>query len=129
MKRGESAELGRMGEQLLRRTLQQKGVEIIASNWRCAYGEIDLIVGTEEEIVFIEVKTRRSPRFAEARESVNRHKQQCILQSAQCWLLEHPAEERQPRFDVAEIYAPQGVHTLRPTLHYLTAAFDAEDAN
>ena len=55
----------------------------------------------------MEVKLRRDARFAEAREFVNRAKQERILMTAQLWLQEHKTE-LQPRFDVIEIYAPDG---------------------
>lgn len=119
--REEAARLGRQGEQLVRQALERRGVTILAQNWRCPCGELDLIAATETEIRFIEVKTRSSERYMAAREAVDWHKQRKLVRTAQRWLLEHPEEGRQPVFDVAEVYV-QGVHH---TIRYYANAFDA----
>ncbi len=123
MKRGEeAARLGREGEGQVRRALERRGVEILAANWRCQYGEIDLIAATPAQIRFIEVKTRRSRRYMEAREAVDWGKRQRIILSAECYLMEHPEEGRQPCFDVAEVYPAGEGWTIR----YYANAFDTE---
>ena len=121
--REEAARLGRAGEQFVRQALERRGVDILARNWHCPYGELDLIAATETEIRFIEVKTRSSERYMAAREAVDWHKRRRLVLSAQCWLMEHPEEERQPVFDVAEVYVSGERHTIR----YYANAFDTEE--
>ena len=72
---------------------------------------------------FIEVKLRTEERFALGREAVDRRKQARLRATAELYLAEHPEEARQPRFDVAEIYAPQGTATRRPRITWLENAF------
>ena len=98
---------GRWGEAQAEKFLRKKGYRTVERNYSCRFGEIDLIVSDREYLVFVEVKTRRSNEFAEAREFVGRSKQERILATAQLWLQEHETS-LQPRFDVIEIYAPDG---------------------
>lgn len=121
--REEAARLGRAGEEFVCQALERRGVRILARNWHCPYGELDLIAATEGEIRFIEVKTRRSSAFMEAREAVDARKRRKLVLSAQCWLLEHPEERRQPVFDVAEVYVQGAGHRIR----YYSNAFDAQE--
>jgi putative endonuclease len=122
-RREEAARLGREGEQLVRQALERRGVEILAANWHCPYGELDLIAATPTHIRFIEVKTRTSAAYMEAREAVDGAKRRKILLTAQCWLMKHPQEGRQPVFDVAEVYIRGEEHSIR----YYANAFDAEE--
>ena len=122
-RREQAARLGREGEQLVRQALERRGVDILAANWHSPYGELDLIAATETEIRFIEVKTRSSERYMAAREAVDWHKRRRLVLSAQCWLMEHPEEHRQPAFDVAEVYIRGEEHTIR----YYASAFEAEE--
>ena len=73
-------------------------------------------------IAFVEVKLRKNADFAAAREFVTCAKQQRILKSASLWLSVHGCE-LQPRFDVIEIYAPEGMETARPRINHLEDAF------
>lgn len=123
-KKPDSARLGQMGEQWVRERLEKQGVEILAANWHCPWGEIDLIAANETTIAFVEVKTRASAVFALPREAVGRSKQEKLIRSAQQWLMEHPEEQRQPRFDVAEVFAPMGIRTAKPKIVYLPNAFE-----
>ena len=113
---------GRWGEDLAARYLQGKGCEILAAGWRCRFGEIDLIARDEAFLCFVEVKLRKDAAFAQAREFVDRRKQEKLRAAAQLYLEEHPTG-LQPRFDVAEVYAPQGTQTARPEIVYWENAF------
>ena len=73
-------------------------------------------------LVFVEVKLRKSADFARAMEYVDKRKQDRIRTTASLYLAENPTE-LQPRFDVIEIYAPEGTATLRPEIHHLEDAF------
>ena len=103
----ETKALGDFGEERAARYLRWKGYRIVERNFRCRQGEIDIIAERRDFLVFVEVKLRKDERFAEAREFVTAAKQRRILAAAQLWLAQHESE-RQPRFDVIEIYAPQG---------------------
>ena len=103
----ETKALGDFGEERAARYLRRKGYRIVERNYRCRQGEIDIIAERRDFLVFVEVKLRKDERFAEAREFVTAAKQRRILAAAQLWLAQHESE-RQPRFDVIEVYAPQG---------------------
>ncbi len=121
-KRTETRLLGRWGEAQVANWLRAKGFRLLAAGYRCRFGEIDLIAECGQYICFTEVKLRRSADFAQAREFVDRRKQERLRLTAEYYLLEHPCS-LQPRFDVAEIYAPEGVSTKNPRINYLENAF------
>ena len=118
----ESRLLGRWGESLAAEELRRQGCEILAAGWRCRFGEIDLIVRDDRYLCFVEVKLRRSDAYGRAGEFVDRRKQEKLRTSAQLYLAEHPTEF-QPRFDVVEVYAPQGLDTRQPLVRWLKNAF------
>lgn len=102
--------------------LQKKRYKLIATNYRSRFGEIDLIVADRKYLVFVEVKLRKSDAFASAFEHVDRRKQDRIRTTAAIYLSEFPTD-LQPRFDVVEIYAPQGTKTLQPIINHMEDAF------
>ena len=85
-------------------------------------GEIDLILVREPYLCFVEVKLRKDADLAQARESVTPAKQRKVRAAALRYLSQHPSR-LQPRFDVVEVYAPQGVETVLPTIYHLENAF------
>lgn len=113
---------GAWGEALAAEYLRKKRYQIIGAGYRCRFGEIDLIVQNKKYLVFAEVKLRKSADFAQAMEYVDRRKQERIRTTALMYLSEHPTE-LQPRFDVIEIYAPEGTATARPEIHHMEDAF------
>lgn len=120
---GESARLlGKWGEALTAEYLRRRGCRLVASGWHCRFGEIDLISTDDKYIIFTEVKLRKSARFAQAREFVDGGKQRRLRTSAELYLAENPTP-LQPRFDVAEVYAPEGTGTKNPEICYLEDAF------
>lgn len=114
--------LGPWGEALAEKYLKKKGYRTLCRNFRCKWGEIDLIVENRKFIVFVEVKLRKSADFANARDFVDFRKQQRIISTASFYFTSHESE-KQPRFDVIEIYAPAGTETLKPTINHLEDAF------
>ena len=114
--------LGAWGEATAAEFLRKKRYEIVAAGYRCRYGEIDLIVKDRKYLVFVEVKLRKSDDFARAMEHVDRRKQDKIRVTASMYLSQNPTT-LQPRFDVVEIYAPQGTSTLRPQINHMEDAF------
>ena len=114
--------LGPWGESLAAEYLRKKRYQIVACNYKCRFGEIDLIARTRKEIVFVEVKLRKTADYVQAREYVGWQKQKKIRTTAELWLQANPTE-LQPRFDVIEIYAPQGMQTQNPEIIHLEDAF------
>ncbi len=114
--------LGQWGEALVAQDLRQKGWTIVESGFRCRYGELDLVAENGEYLVFFEVKLRKGYQFAPAAAFVDRRKQERLYYAAQSYLLQC-ATRLQPRFDVAEVYAPRGTATVCPVIHYLENAF------
>lgn len=115
--------LGNWGERKTAEYLKGKGYTIVDAGWHCRMGEIDLIAQDEQYLCFVEVKLRKNAAFAQAREFVDARKQEKLRASAGLYLVSHPTE-LQPRFDVAEVYAPQGIATAEPQVIYLENAFD-----
>lgn len=113
---------GAWGEALAAAYLQKKHYKLLASGYRCRFGEIDLIVSDRRFLVFVEVKLRKNDRFANAREFVDRRKQERLRTTAELYLSEMPTH-LQPRFDVIEIYAPEGISTKNPKIVHLEDAF------
>lgn len=114
--------VGAWGEAVAAEYLRKKRFKLVATGYRSRFGEIDLIVQNKQYLVFAEVKLRRSDRFAEAREFVDLHKQERLRATASLYLDEFPTE-LQPRFDVIEVYAPDGTATKRPVIIHLEDAF------
>lgn len=113
---------GAWGEALAAEYLRKKRYQILASGYRCRFGEIDLIAKNRKFLVFVEVKLRRSADFAQAMEYVDSRKQQRLRTTASLYLSQHPTE-LPCRFDVIEIYAPQGTRTQHPEIHHMEDAF------
>ena len=114
--------VGAWGEALAAAYLQKKHYKLIATGYRSRFGEIDLIVEDKHYLVFVEVKSRKSNTFANAHEFVDIHKQQRLRTTAGIYLGEHPTK-KQARFDVIEVYAPDGINTADPIIHHMEDAF------
>ena len=114
---------GAWGEAVAAEYLRKKKYRIVAAGYHSRFGEIDLIVENKKYLVFVEVKLRKSGDFASGRDFVDRKKQDKIRVTASIYLSQHPTS-LQPRFDVIEIYSPQGCDTPNPTINHLEAAFD-----
>ena len=114
--------LGPWGESQAAAYLRKKRYEILACNYRTRFGEIDLIAKTRRKVVFVEVKLRKSDSFGTAREFVGPQKQNRLRATAELWLQSNPTE-LQPRFDVIEIYAPEGIQTRNPEILHWEDAF------
>ena len=119
---GRNNVVGAWGEAVAAEYIRKKHYKVIATGYRCRFGEIDLIAQNKKFLLFIEVKLRRSSGFAEAREFVDSYKQERLRKTASMYLDEFPTD-LQPRFDVIEIYAPDGTLTKRPEIIHLEDAF------
>ena len=122
MRGGDRSALGQWGENQAARYLRANGYAILAARFRCREGEIDLVARTARYVCFVEVKLRRNARLAQAREFVTPAKQRKVRTAALHYLIEHPTS-LQPRFDVVEVYAPQGEATNNPVIRHWENAF------
>lgn len=113
---------GAWGEARAAEYLRTKHFQIVAVGYRSRFGEIDLIAKDKKWLVFVEVKLRKSGTFAQAMEYVDRRKQDKLRITASIYLANHPTK-LQPRFDVIEIYAPEGTATVAPQIHHMEDAF------
>lgn len=114
--------LGTWGEQQAARYLRLYGYRILDQNFSCRSGEIDIIAKKGNFIVFAEVKLRKNADFAEAREFVTYAKQRRILAAAGLYLAAHDWD-LQPRFDVIEVYAPEGESSRKVRINHIIDAF------
>ena len=111
---------GAWGEKAARLYLEKRGWHTAATNFRTRFGEIDIIAENAQYVIFAEVKTRKNARYGPACEAVTPAKQAKIIVAAQAWLQEHPTE-KQPRFDVIEVYGEEGA--AAPRIRQIENAF------
>lgn len=112
--------LGRFGEELAREYLRKKKQNIVDHNFRCPLGEIDIVVRKNKAYHFIEVKYRRSADYGLPQDSVVKHKQQRIRNSAIIWLKRrHLPLDSEIHFDVMAITEQAG----KIKYEYITDAF------
>ncbi len=106
---GHRQRLGARGEQVVAEWYVARGYRVVARNWRCREGEIDLVVWSRRrDLVFCEVKTRSSTRFGVPAEAVTPAKQQRLRVLATRFLADHDTQvagRRGLRFDVASVIA------------------------
>ena len=105
---GGARALGQWGEDRTAEWLQARGWRIVTRNFRCRMGEIDIIA--------------ENGSYGAACEAVTLSKRRKLRVTAEYYLMGHPTQ-LQPRFDVAEVYAPQGVRTEQPDIYYIENAF------
>lgn len=112
---------GAWGEKTARLYLEQHGWHTVTVNFRTRFGEIDIIAENAQYLIFAEVKTRKNARFGAACEAVTPAKQAKLLAAAEAWLQEN-LTEKQPRFDVIEVYGEEGA-PVPPRINHLENAF------
>lgn len=99
------AELGALGEQLAVDHLTALGLTVLDRNWRCRYGELDVVVADLEArvLVFVEVKTRTTDRYGGIEQAVTPAKLRRLRRLAGLWLAAHDGSWAQLRIDVVGI--------------------------
>ncbi len=113
---------GDWGEALVEKYLSERGCRIVEREWRCRFGEIDLIAEQEGALLFVEVKLRTNLRYGMPRESVTAKKQEKLRSAALLYLSMHGLDAP-ARFDVAEVYT-DARHSARSTrIEYIENAF------
>src|SRR5881227_3244452 len=95
--------LGRTGERLAAEELSHQGYRILEQNFRCSYGEIDLVAEDEHDLVFVEVKTRRGTAFGLPEEAVTLSKRRKLVEVASYYLDLHAQPDRAWRIDVVAV--------------------------
>jgi putative endonuclease len=113
-------ELGRQGEERAAKYLQQHGYKILQRNYYTRYGELDIVCQKQGEIVFVEVKTRKSMCYGYPEESITYRKIQHLKKAAMIYLNELSNPFRGLRFDVITILIDQ---QGREKLNHIENAF------
>jgi putative endonuclease len=96
-------EIGKKGEEIASKFLENNGIQLIKKNYFSKYGEIDLIGIANKTIIFIEVKLRKNKDFGLPYEAINSKKIQCIRKSAEKFIQENDFSDFDFRFDVISI--------------------------
>lgn len=103
--------------------LRSHGLRLLQRNYRCRWGEIDLIMehktASENVLVFVEVRYRRTAEYGRPEETVSKPKQQRIITTARHYLQKHSAKDRSMRFDVVAITWPN----YAPSVTWIPEAF------
>lgn len=119
---GDRGRTARRGEALAALLLRVKGYRIEARNWRCSLGEIDIVAGKGDTLVFVEVKTRAGRSAGSPEEAVTASKQQRLVRLAHAYLAHRSGEIPACRFDVIAVESGR----MLPRVRHLQAAFRAD---
>ena len=119
---GKSNDLGLWGERMAAKLMLEKGYSFIAHSYHSRWGEIDLIMENRDYLIFCEVKLRKTDRYGTPGACVTPAKQEKLRKTALKYLQEHPTE-KQPRFDVVELYAPNGLESEHVWVRQIENAF------
>lgn len=115
-------QLGKLGEDLAVTFLSVRDYRIVARNWRCRTGELDIIVEKANKLIFVEVRTRRpSGRFGSARESVDFRKQVKVRETAQFYLHRFQKYDQSIQFDVITVEI--SMDEAAPQIEHIQGAF------
>ena len=115
---------GAYGEALAEKHLVEQGYEIIAKNWRCSEGELDLVAKQADTLVFVEVRTRRGHTLGSPEESITRSKQEKLIQLAYAFLDQYFDPDCAWRIDVIAIVLDHQQHLIR--LNHIDYAVGAD---
>ena len=105
---GSTVSTGRVGEDAALDVYRRRGYRLIARNWRCRVGELDLVLARDDLLVFCEVKTRRGSAFGAGYEAVTARKCAKLRAVAEAFLLARGARPSALRFDVASVSLAAG---------------------
>jgi putative endonuclease len=99
---------GRAGEDAAQHVYQRRGYVVVARNWRCGLGELDLVLLRRGLLVFCEVKARSGPAFGGGYEAVSWSKRRRIRSLAEAFIQQHGFAHGDVRFDVASVWLSRG---------------------
>ena len=105
--------LGLGGERSAIRYLQSRGWTLLAHRFRAGHEELDLVVGREDLVAFVEVKTRCGTGFGSGREAIGWRKRRALGRVAEVWRLRHGSPGQRYRFDVVEVELTRGRVLIR----------------
>ena len=100
---GHNKRIGARGELAAARFLERRGYDIVDRNWTCKAGEADIVAKDQDNLVFVEVKTRTNLEVGLPEEAVDAAKRQRYERIAAYYLADHPYVDMQVRFDVVAI--------------------------
>jgi putative endonuclease len=103
---------GKQGEDLAVQYLREKGYRIVERNFRCPFGEMDIVARQGDVLVFVEVRSRRSEGFGDPVESVGLIKQRKLSRIALAYLQRHNLLDCKARFDVVGVKIKTDGHTI-----------------
>jgi putative endonuclease len=113
-------QLGRFGEAVGARFLKRLGYRIVARNYSCPAGEIDLVALDARSLVFVEVKTRRDDTVAQPEDAVDAPKRRQLTAAARYYLLQSRCQDWPARFDVLAVLLRDG---CKPRVEHFVDAF------
>ncbi|HPF08504.1 MAG: YraN family protein [Candidatus Cloacimonetes bacterium] len=123
MSDSKNRELASMGENLAAKYLERQGYRLVCRNYRCRQGEIDLIVEKDQQLIFVEVKTRSYHSISAAVENISFKKKQRISRTAYLYLKQNPQYGKyNTRFDAIIILRDKGQDSFR--IHHFEDAFE-----
>jgi putative endonuclease len=114
---------GKRGEELAAAYLAEAGYRIIERNYRCLFGEIDIVAEEGETLVFVEVKSRRSDAYGDPQLAVGHEKQKKISRIAMNYLSERRLRHRPARFDVVAVKLLPAGHRIELIRNAFELAF------
>lgn len=120
---GDHLDTARAGEDAACRFFEQQGFKVLARNYRCAFGELDLVVGKGRQICFVEVKSLSAP-CGDPEELVDRRKQRKLTQLARYYVQQQRLEDHCFQFDVIAVRSASGP---APLINHYPDAFEAVD--
>jgi putative endonuclease len=101
-------EVGALGEKLAAASLKKKGYRIIETNYRCRFGEIDIVARKKDTLIFVEVRTKSSDAFGAPEESVTHLKQNHLIATAEHYISTHRELPESRRFDFVAVELEPG---------------------
>ena len=108
---------GKLAERLAAEYLVKEGYDVLATNWRCAEGEIDIICRIGEQTVFVEVRAKSSGEFGSPAESISRRKQQKLISASERYLADSADLTPDWRIDFIGVEFSSGGHRLEHIPH------------
>jgi putative endonuclease len=114
------ARLGNWGEELAGRLLEERGYSILDTNYRCRYGEVDIVAQDGDELVFVEVRTRHGGGFGAPEESLSAAKVRRLVTTCQDYVQRRAEEGAEWRIDLVCVHLNRGREV--PRIHHLRHA-------
>lgn len=109
------AEIGAKGEEIVATFLRSQGATILAKNWRIREGEIDLVARLRGTLLFVEVKTRTSPKYGHPLEAIDKEKSLRLQRLALAWISTNDMWGAEFRIDCAAVHLRE---SLNPVIDY-----------